>query len=61
MTVNSIISFGISSALLLIFSCILLKAPKLYSELSSNINSELVVKPKILLSDRHSYGLEDLH
>lgn len=61
MTIGSIIIFGILSAILLVFSCILLNAPKFYNELSSNTNRELVLKPQMVLRDRQIYRLEDLH
>jgi len=55
---SSIIIFGISSAILLIFSCIVLQAPRLYSKFELNRSSRLVpthtsFNETLVLRDRH--------
>jgi len=57
MSSNSIIIFGIFSAILLIFSCIVLQAPRLYSEFELNrcapsIHTDTSHTPTIVLRDR---------
>jgi len=57
MTISSIVMFGIFSAMLLIFSCIILQAPELYPEFelkrSSYTHSELILKDKLVLRNRY--------
>ena len=55
---SSIIIFGIFSAILLIFSCIVLQAPRLYSEFelnqgSTSVHTDTSQKPTIALRDRN--------
>jgi hypothetical protein len=59
---SSIIIFGVLSAILLIFSCIALNAPKFYNELAvSSSNTQLDSKPAIVLRDRSMYIQRDLN
>jgi len=55
MSINSIIIFGVFSAILLIFSCIILQAPKLYTELnrSTYTHTHTVLKNTLVLRDRN--------
>jgi len=58
MSSSSIIIFGIFSAILLIFSCIVLQAPRLYSEFELNrctasIHANTSFKHTIVLRDRN--------
>jgi len=57
MTISSIVMFGIFSAMLLIFSCIILQAPKLYPEFelkrTNYTHSEVMLKDKLVLRDRY--------
>ena len=53
MSSGSIIIFGIFSAILLIFSCLTLNAPKFYNELEMNTANHLVLKPTLVLRDRN--------
>ena len=53
MRTNSIIIFGLLSAILLIFSCIALNAPKFYNELELNTDTHLVSKARLVLRDRN--------
>jgi len=55
---NSIIIFGIFSAILLIFSCVVLQAPRLYSEFELNrrttsLHIDTSQKHTIVLRDRN--------
>ncbi len=56
MRISSIIFFGVTLGLLLIFSCISLNAPKYYNELetvsNTNVNSNFDSKHVIVLRDR---------
>ena len=59
MSINSIIIFGIFSAILLIFSCIILQAPKLYTEFELNrstythTHTHTILKHTLILRDRN--------
>jgi hypothetical protein len=53
MTRSSIIIFGILAAILLIFSCITLNAPKFYNELETTSSPQLLLKPQLVLRDRN--------
>jgi len=57
MSINSIIIFGIFSAILLIFSCMILQAPKLYTEFELNrstyTHTHTVLKHSLVLRDRN--------
>lgn len=61
MSSSSIIIFGILSAILLIFSCITLNAASFYNELELSANSELVLKPTLVLRDRNLYTLKEVN
>jgi hypothetical protein len=56
MSTSSIIIFGVVSAILLIFSCIIIQAPKLYPEFelkrSTYVPSPITLKETIMLRDR---------
>ena len=53
MRTSSIIIFGVFSAILLIFSCIILKAPRLYSEFEFKTSSHIALKHTLVLRDRN--------
>jgi len=57
MTISSIVMSGIFSAMLLIFSCIILQAPKLYPEFelkrTDYTHSEVMLKDQLVLRDRY--------
>jgi len=59
MSISSIITFGIFSAILLIFSCIILQAPKLYPEFELKRSTysytpvQIMLKDRLVLHDRH--------
>ncbi|CAA6814844.1 MAG: Unknown protein [uncultured Sulfurovum sp.] len=58
---HSVIIFGFFSALLLILSCITLKASKFYNELEINTDTHLVLKPTLELRDRNLKTIKDVN